>query len=178
MDVEYLKMYYISLIGAREQWAFGPVTCRTPRSRLVGNRVVVDKHRRPLIPRERVLKGYCLVAFNQKRANRVTVTGWHTKRWPRITDASLAKFMVISWRPALRVLDGFSIEWREKKRQEFFLTGTWFGSGAMEIFWWKSPRFPPFLSIIYSSKRSCQKTPKTLKFAASPMRNDNTKTFR
>ena len=68
-------------------------------------------------------------------AHGVTVTG-SAHEIPAVDEASLASiagFLDIYRRLTLRVLDGFSIESYEKKRQELSFTDAWCGCWAMGI---------------------------------------------
>ena len=76
---------------------------------------------------------HCGVISNECGANSMTFAPWHMKSWQRTLVASKAAFlenylMVSAW-----ILNGFSIECHEKKKQPFSLTGLRFGSQAILI---------------------------------------------
>ena len=77
-------------------------------------------------------------ASNQCGANSVTVAPWHTKSWPRMLVASKAAFLENYLAVSAWILNGSSIEWHEKKRQPFSLSGVRFERRAILISGWKS----------------------------------------
>ena len=81
---------------------------------------------------------YWSYASNQCGANSVTVAPWHTKSRPRMLVASKAAFLEIYLAVSAWILNGSSIEWHEKKRQPFSLSGVRFERRAILISGWKS----------------------------------------
>jgi len=75
----------------------------------------------------------CLESSNQRGANSVTVAPWHTKSVPQMLIASIAAFLENFLAVSAWILNGSSIEYHEKKRQPFSLSGVRFGSWAILI---------------------------------------------
>ena len=63
----------------------------------------------------------------------MTVAPWHTKSRPRMLVASKAAFLEIYLAVSAWILNGSSIEWHEKKRQPFSLSGVRFERRAILI---------------------------------------------
>ena len=76
---------------------------------------------------------HCLATSNQCGANSVTVAPWHTKSRPRMLVASKAAFLENYLAVSACILNGSSIEWHEKKRQPFSLSGIRFERRAILI---------------------------------------------
>ena len=70
---------------------------------------------------------------NQRGANSLTVAPWHTKFRPRMLVASEAAFLENYLAVGVWILNGSSMEYHEKKRQPFSLSGIRFGSQAILI---------------------------------------------
>ena len=75
---------------------------------------------------------------NQGGANSATLAPWHTKFWPRMLVTSKAVFLENYLAVSIWILNGFSIEYLEKKYQTFSLAGVRFGSLVNQIFGLKS----------------------------------------
>ena len=63
----------------------------------------------------------------------MTVAPWHTKSVPRMLIASKAAFLGNYLAVSAWILNGSSIEYHDKKRQPFSLSGVRFGSRAILI---------------------------------------------
>ena len=72
-------------------------------------------------------------ASNQCGANSVTVAPWHAKSRPQMLVASKAAFLENYLAVSACILNGSSIEWHEKKRQPFNLSGVRFERRAILI---------------------------------------------
>ena len=70
---------------------------------------------------------------NQRGANSLTVAPWHTKFRPRMLVASEAAFLENYLAVGIWILNGSSMEYHEKKRQPFSLSGIRFGSQVILI---------------------------------------------
>ena len=81
---------------------------------------------------------HCLASSNQCGANSVTVAGCPTKSQPRLLVAWKAAFLENYSAVSAWILNGSSIEWHEKKRQPFSLSGVRFESRTILISGWKS----------------------------------------
>ena len=78
-------------------------------------------------------------ASNQGGANSMTVAPWHTKSRPLMLVAqSKAAFLKNYLAVSTWILNGSSIECHEKKHQPVSLSGSRFGSQAIQISGWKS----------------------------------------
>ena len=72
-------------------------------------------------------------ASNQRGANSVTVAPWHMKSQPRMLVALKAVFLENYLAVSTWILNGSSIEYHEKKYQQFSLSGVRFGNWAIQI---------------------------------------------